>query len=73
MLLDEKVQKKLRDITFVESVSTDPKTREILYLALNEDEQPDDFWFGTFDTPEEMNKAIMKYIEEHPENGKDAK
>ena len=67
MLLDEKMQKKLRDITFVESVSTDPKTREILYLALNEDEQPDDFWFGTFDTPEEGTAAIMKYIEEHPE------
>ena len=71
MLLDEKMQKKLRDITFVESVSTDLKTREILYLALNEDEQPDDFWFGTFDTPQEGTAAIMKYFEEHPEELKD--
>lgn len=71
MLLDEKMQKKLRDITFVESVSTDPKTREVLYLALNEDEQPGDFWFGTFDTPQEGTEAIIKYFEEHPEELRD--
>lgn len=72
MLLNEKLQKKLRDIEFVESVSTNPSVQRDLYLALNEDEQPDDFWFGTFDTPEEGTAAILKYYEEHPEELEDA-
>lgn len=66
MILDERVQKKLSDVNFVESVSTDPKTQETLYLALNEDEQPVDFWFRSFDTPEEGTAAILKYYKEHP-------
>lgn len=72
MLLNEKLQKKLRDIEFVESVSTNPSVQRDLYLVLNEDEQPDDFWFGTFDTPEEGTAAILKYYEEHPEELEDA-
>ena len=72
MILDEKIQKKLRDVNFVESVSTDPKTRETLYLALNEDEQPTDFWFGSFNTPEEGTAAILGYYKEHPEELKGA-
>ena len=72
MLLNEKLQKKLRDIEFVESVSTNPSVQRDLYLTLNEDEQPDDFWFGTFDTPEEGTAAILKYYEEHPEELEDA-
>lgn len=71
MLLNEKLQKKLRDIEFVESVSTNPSVQRDLYLALNEDEQPNDFWFGTFNTAEEASSAALKYYEEHPEELED--
>ena len=71
-ILDEKMRKKLRDITFCESVSTNPSVQKDLYLVLNEDEQPEDFWFGTFNTPEEGTAAILKYYEEHPEELEDA-
>lgn len=71
MLLDEKLQKKLRDIAFCESVSTNPSVQRDLYLALNEDEQPDDFWFGRFSSVEEADAAVLKYYSEHPEELED--
>lgn len=71
MLLDEKMQKKLRDIAFCESVSTNPSVQRDLYLALNEDEQPSDFWFGKFNSASEASEAIMKYYETHPEELED--
>lgn len=67
MTLDEQMQKKLRDINFCESVSTNPDVQRDLYLALNEDEQPDNFWFGSFSSAADMHEAILKYYEEHPE------
>lgn len=66
-VLDEKMKRKLKDIAFCESVSTNPSVQRDLYIALNEDEQPKDFWFGTFNTAEEASDAILNYYNMHPE------
>lgn len=57
----------MRDINFCESVSTNPDVQRDLYLALNEDKQPDNFWFGSFSSAKEGTAAILKYYKEHPE------
>ena len=67
MRLSEALQKKLEDIQFVESAFSRGNSQREMYLALNEDEQPEDFWFGTFDTPEQATAAIMSYYNQHPE------
>lgn len=67
MRLSEGLQKKLEDIQFVESAFSRGNSQREMYLALNEDEQPEDFWFGTFDTPEQATTAIMSYYNQHPE------
>jgi len=66
-MLNEKMQKKLADITFVESVSADKLTQDTIYKALNEDDQETGFWFGEFSSAEEGTEAILQYYSEHPE------
>lgn len=70
-VLDEKMKRKLKDIAFCESASTNPSVQRDLYIALNEDEQSKDFWFGTFNTAEEASDAILNYYNMHPEELED--
>lgn len=48
-MLDEKLQKRLNDINFVESVTTDLETQNLLLESLSGEKNPDN-WVGPFDS-----------------------
>ena len=52
-MLDEKLQKRLNDINFVESVTTDLETQNLLLESLSGEKNPDN-WVGPFDSVEAM-------------------
>ena len=57
--LDEKIQKKLNDIEFVESASTNYETQNALLESLSDERNPDE-WVGPFDSAEDMFDCFDK-------------
>lgn len=51
--LGEKAKEKLQDIEFVESITTDVETQNLLLESISGEKNPDN-WVGPFDSTEDM-------------------
>ena len=61
-MLDEKTKKQLEDIEFVESVSTDAETQNLLLESLSGEKNPDN-WVGPFSSVDDMSDYFVKEME----------
>ena len=61
-MLDEKTKKQLRDIEFVEAVSTDAETQNLLLESLSGEKNPDN-WIGPFSSVDDMSDYFVKEME----------
>lgn len=62
-MLDEKTKKQLKDIEFVESVTSDLETQNLLLESLSGEKNPDN-WVGPFDSVGAMFDCFDKEMNE---------
>ena len=60
--LDEATKEKLDDISFVESVTRDSETQNLLLESISGEKNPDN-WVGTFDSVEDMSEYFIAEME----------
>ena len=61
-MLDEKTKKQLRDIEFVEAVTSDIETQNLLLESLSGEKNPDN-WVGPFASVDDMSDYFVKEME----------
>ena len=61
-MLDKKTKKQLKDIEFVEAVTGDIETQNLLLESLSGEKNPDN-WVGPFSSVDDMSDYFVKEME----------